>query len=610
MLRMRAAILAAVLVAGLAAVWWLARRSPAPPAELPRLAYVTTARQLGVVGYRDPVGALSPDGRLVAYSEGRHVRIVPAAGGAVLASVAAESQVRHLAWLDDRQILFEDAAAKVRWWRAGIGAAPSPLWSVEEISGPGSGLLQRSSVRPNDLRLITASPDAAWIAGVAMTKEGPEMWKVSLDGRKAEARRFQGRLAPPAWMPSGDVACLVSADGRGRVSAPCGASPTTPRPDVDVVGPIAFSPDGATIYFASPNDRGFVDLWSMSSTGAAARRLTSFARDSYAPVAARDGTVLFKTQTYRTVLAELTNGSVRQLTSFQAETPWWHPREPLLSMTYGTWRRVVDDAKYPDIAQDIGVIDASRDGMAGEPLRVISQTDSEDQAMAWSPNGAWIAMHTHREMSDDVWLRAADGSSPDRRITFLGRGAEVGWPRWSPDGKTVLLDGANKQGRSALYVIGVDQDTGKVTSELRELATPGFEGDITHGEWLPDGRRVIAIAKVAPGRHAVVSVPVAPVAEPAAAAAAPAAVAVTVHAQIATEHDFPGLTVHPDGRSFVFVAPAPDGHYQLFRQAFDGQPEQLTTDPTHKTQPAWSPDGRRLAFTIWSYEAAFWTFRP
>ena len=65
-----------------------------------------------------------------------------------------------------------------------------------------------------------------------------------------------------------------------------------------------------------------------------------------------------------------------------------------------------------------------------------------------------------------MWLRPADGSSADRRLSFLGRGAEVGWPRWSADGRTVLFDGASpRTRRSAAFVVGVDQDSGQVTSE-------------------------------------------------------------------------------------------------------------------------------------------------
>jgi Tol biopolymer transport system component len=236
---------------------------------------------------------------------------------------------------------------------------------------------------------------------------------------------------------------------------------------------------------------------------------------------------------------------------------------------------------------------------ADKPSEVIAQSDSEDQAMAWSPNGKWIAFHTHREMSDDVWLKPADGSQPDKRITFLGRGAEVGWPRWSPDGKTVLLNGARKSdGESVLYTIGVNQESGATTTELREIRVEGITGEMGHAEWLPDSASVIALVKEGPGRHSIVRV------------AAAGGRATVVH-RYESEHDFPGIGLSADGRTVAFAAPAPDGYFQIFtKRVGDASPAvQLTKDPSHKTQPAYSPDGARVAFTVWSYEAAFWSFK-
>ncbi len=504
---MRAFILVAIVVVAVAAV--ALTRTPAPaPVDLPQLSYVTTAHQLGVVGYRDPAGAISPDGKRFAYSEGRFIRVVPITGGAPVTLPAAEQQVRFLEWTSNDTV-------------TAVAKAP---------------------------------------ASFAMS-----------DGAKA---------------------CVADR----RIVIPCDGVKQILDPDVDVIGPLAFTAD--RVYFASPSDNGMVALWTADLRSKQAHRISSFSRDTYAP-SIGGHTLVFKTQTYRTFLADVDakGGVTRQLTTFQSETPSYHPTQPLLAFTYGTWRRVLDDGKYPDIAQDIGVIDVSKTLPAEAPSGVIAKSESEDQAMAWSPNGKWIAFHSHREMSDDVWLRPVDGGQPDKRITFLGRGAEVGWPRWSPNGKSVLLDGARKSdGNSVIYTIGIDQDTGATTSELREVRADGFSGDITHAEWLGNDA-VVAIAKEAAGRHAILQLPV--------AGGKPR----VIH-RFATEHDFAGVGISPDGKYLAFTAPAADGYYQIFTIAIAGDraPIQLTTDPSNKTQPAFSPDGSRVAFTVWTYDAAFWSF--
>jgi len=594
------ALVSVVLLA--AGAWWFMARGTNPASSEPALDgrtpqaqrplhWVATAHQQGIVGYRDPAVAVAPGGRLVAYSEGRVLRIVPIGGGVDVASTRGDGQIRHLTWIDDRRIVFEDGGAAARWQLHEIGTGTRPLWPSATLEG--SGATSGMTLAANTLRQLSASPDGAWLAGVVTGREGPELWRVRLDGQELWRTAITtGEPSWPAWTSATEMACVLQTAAGNGVSVPCGTAPLVTTPALRAAGPIAFSPDGGTVYTAAANERGFVDLWRVVRSTGAAAQVTHTARDSYGPSVARDGTVIYKTQEYRTHLGEWRAGVVQPLTTFQAETPWWHPTQPWLSMTFGTWRRQIDDAKYPDIAQEVGVIDLRGDLPAARPGQVVAASASEDQGMAWSPNGTWIAFHSHREMSDDIWLRPTDGSQPDRRVTKLGRGAEVGWPRWAPGGKTLLLDGTNKSGESVLFTLGLDQDTGTVTGELKELGAPGFE--ITHGEWLPDGQRLVAIAKAGPGQHAVLLVP---------AAGGPAQV---LH-RFASEHDFPGLSVTPDGAAFTFVAPATDGLYQLFRRAVAGGPvTQITFDPAHKTQPAWSPDGARLAFTAWSYDASIW----
>ncbi len=595
---MSSRVLTLVGVAAIAvAVWVAGVGRMSAPAEAGRgrvTAWVATAHQQGIVGYRDPAVAVSPSGRLVAFSEGRRLRVAAVEGGVEVSSALADGQVRHLTWIDDRRVIFEDGGAAWRWHLHEIGVGARPLWPVATLES--SGVTTGVTLEANALRQLSVSPDGGWIAGLASGRDGPELWRVRLDGQELWRTPITaGRPSWPAWASATEMACVLSTAQGDGISSPCGAAPLVTRPALRISGPIAFSADGRTIYAGAANRRGFLDLWRITRATGAAVMLTSTARDAYGPTVARDGTVVYKTQEYRTHLGELADGAVRPLTTFQAETPWWHPTQPLLSMTYGTWRRQIDDAKYPDIAQEVGVLDLSGTLPADAPSAVIAESDSEDQGMAWSPNGRWIAFHSHREMSDDIWLRPVDGGVPDRRITMLGRGAEVGWPRWAPDGKTLLLDGT-KDGRSVMFTIGLDQETGQVTSDLREIGVPGFE--VTHGEWLPDGRRLVAIAKEGPGRHAVLLVPVA------------GGAAQVLH-RFASEHDFPGLSVAPDGLAFTFVAPASDGVYQLFRRGLlSGPVEQLTFDPAHKSQPAWSPDGQRLAFTAWRYDAQIWRLLP
>ncbi len=563
-------------------VAWVLAAVAASASESGRMRHVTTASQPGPVGYRDPLGVLSLDGRLIAYTSGRHLFLQHVEGGAVRELGPADLAMLHLAWLPDGASLAVQGRAEgeteARWYRYGVAdGAREPLFVGRHV--------QRAAWAADGRLAAVVSVSGGTEVRILGRTEGED----TLVGRSA-------RLDHPAWSPSGRLACLDFDGQRQRIRFPCEAAPSWSE---EAYGPLAFSPDGATLYFGSPNEQGTLDLWSRPVAGGNAVRLTRFARDTYAPSVARDGRVLFKLQDYRThvALAPAEGGPSVPLTTFQAETPSFDPTGTRVAVTYGSWRRVIDDFRYPDIAQEVGIVP-----LAAAPAKSVSErvaaTSSEDQGMDWSPDGRFIAFHSLFGPSDDIWIRPADGSRPARQITRDG--IETGWPRWSPDGRFIAYVTDRKGGHadSVIVRVGMDPRTGEVTQPQAEVTLVGFAGRPLHVEWSASPEMLVFEAALGGMRRGLFQV--------GREGGKPEA----IHAY-SSEQEFSGFGVSRDGRFAAYIAPASDGFLQVFRvRTSGGEVRQVTSDPSHKTQPAYSPDGRMIAFTVFRYDAQFWMFDP
>ena len=564
--------------------------APRAEAGLPPLHYVASAEQVGPVAYRDPLGVVSPDGRWLAYTERDRLHLVPVAGGATRVLGSGASSMRFIAWLaDSRRVAVRERVfdrSRQEWWLYDrTDGGREPLW-------PGRDQAPDLTA----LDMLAWSPDGTTVAGVSSGGGESIVWLLDADGANPRPAATGTRLSFPAWSPDGQLACLSFEDGHQRLQLPCDA-PGPLFTDQEVYGPLAFSPAGDQVYYAAPGEGGFLDLWARPAAGGAPTRLTGFARDAYAPTAGADGRILFKSQDYRVFVATApaAGGPSTPLTTFQSETPTWSWDGSEVAFTFGSWRHVTDDFHYPDIAQHIGIVGAGAREPHDAPERVVRQSYSEDQGMHTSPNGRWIAFHTHEE-SDDIWLMPADGSGEARMISEDGH--ETGWARWSADGRWILfpsyrVDDAGAR-RAHLFVIGIDQATGQVTEHQARIELVGFEQDVIQGEWADAGETVIFEAAEAVGRKSLWRVP------------RTGGTPERLH-NYGSDQIHSGIGVSADGRWVAYVDRAGDGFFQIFRvPAGGGAAEQLTFDPSHKTQPAYSPAGDRIAFTVFDYRVHFW----
>src|SRR5262245_33345747 len=232
----------------------------------PRLAWVATAHQFGPVGYRDPAGAISPDGRWIAYSEGRFLRVRSVSGGPSVEFPPGDAQIRNLAWSPDSRSIVADGRVGPRDW-----AVYDRITATRRPLDPG-GANARGGVTA-----LVWSADGASLVGVFTGRHAWQLMTVAPDGALQREQTVDRPIAFPASTPRGQIACITTIDGRARITIPCGERPLGSQPDLDAYGPLAFSPDGETVYAGFSNELGTVDLWAVPTGRSNARQLTSLA---------------------------------------------------------------------------------------------------------------------------------------------------------------------------------------------------------------------------------------------------------------------------------------------------------------------------------------------
>jgi Tol biopolymer transport system component len=205
-----------------------------------------------------------------------------------------------------------------------------------------------------------------------------------------------------------------------------------------------------------------------------------------------------------------------------------------------------------------------------------------DTLPQWSPNGKLILFQSYRNQREfpddaDVYLMDADGTEV-REVTFSN--AFDGDPSWSPDGRRIVFE-SRRDGNAEIYTINAN---GSGTKRLTVNAV--FDGDPA---WSPDGRS-IAFSSDRDGNREIYVMN----------ADGSNQRRLTNTGGLAEDVALHGLDADPawspDGRRIAFDSNR-DGDYEIYVMNADGSGQRnLTDNASLDALPAWSADGRELVF--------------
>jgi Tol biopolymer transport system component len=193
---------------------------------------------------------------------------------------------------------------------------------------------------------------------------------------------------------------------------------------------------------------------------------------------------------------------------------------------------------------------------------------------SWSPDCTQILYQADLDKQMKLYVMPSGGGQPKRLTDFLSFD-----PSWSPDGKQIVFGGRLK-GENNENIFKIQADGSQVT-RLTHTNPPGRDYCAV---WSPDGRRIAYIATPTGASRVLMLI------NPDGGSPL----------QVHTFHDWPGYGCpawSPDSSRLAVVLDDPDRNGDIGIINADGSGLiNLTNNPAQDWEPAWSPDGKTIAF--------------
>jgi Tol biopolymer transport system component len=233
----------------------------------------------------------------------------------------------------------------------------------------------------------------------------------------------------------------------------------------------------------------------------------------------------------------------------------------------------------------------------GSGQKRLARISSYGVPPAWSADGRRLAFVRGHGPNAEIYVVNSDGSG-QRRLTRTS-GWEV-FPVWSPEGRKIAFLRWGDPEHRGLYVINADGSGQRKLADKALFAAP---------DWSPDGRKIAFVSNRGgptwctwqPGCNTEIWVMNADGSGQRNLTRNPAHDSFLPEA-ITAQHS----AWSPDGRKLVFVSDRdgragcswqPGCNTEIWVMNADGSGQRnLTRNPARDDDPAWSPDGRKIAF--------------